>query len=699
MYSLCSSHHIEKRSQERAARTTTIMARVIRLFVKLATHHVGQHVTPVKCLVLSVPLILTQFTVAQYGPDHGTNDRLSPIIEPGPAMPATRRVVEDLSGQTIPAARSESGNRNVRLTLQKVLEVGDQAPGLEEGVTIATIGSEFQGPLEAMPTIDAAGNIGFGVTLAGFAVCNRANFPPQALYRTIDGEVELVFDECDPAPGTNGNFNRFPLFISKTPFIHEGTLVFLATTDNAVPPHTPPVGIWSDRFGETELVLYDDDTPADDVLPGLPAGHQIFQFGFGAFKSNILANIRYNISSPVPNENEGIWRNRDGPWELLIINGMQAPGLPEGVVFGIDPLEAFGPIFSWTFNRNTELMAYVWLNGPGIDFTNDETIYLETAPGLELLVREGDTAPGFGQGMTFGPNVAFPVFGGTGDNIFPTLNDSGSAVFGSFVDGPLGLHNSIWTKRNGELELIVKGAVDDIGGFGEGDQAPGFPPGRTFQRFIFGRINESNQIAFAGFLNTDEPLGSQEGFWWERDGVLELLVAEDLPVPGIPGAVFSDLGFPGLRDDGSLVFAAEFEGPGIDFSNDFAVFRANPDGSTDIILRTGDFVEIVDDEGNRDVRQVSPVFGIGAGISDTGERVFEVFFVDGSTGIYTANALPGKRPGPGDLDADGTVGVSDLLILLASWGPCIDCDDCIADLDDNCTVGVSDLLILLSNWG
>ena len=54
---------------------------------------------------------------------------------------------------------------------------------------------------------------------------------------------------------------------------------------------------------------------------------------------------------------------------------------------------------------------------------------------------------------------------------------------------------------------------------------------------------------------------------------------------------------------------------------------------------------------------------------------------------------------PGDLDGDGSVGVKDLLILLGSWGPCADCNDCIADLDDDCTVGVADLLILLENWG
>ena len=56
-------------------------------------------------------------------------------------------------------------------------------------------------------------------------------------------------------------------------------------------------------------------------------------------------------------------------------------------------------------------------------------------------------------------------------------------------------------------------------------------------------------------------------------------------------------------------------------------------------------------------------------------------------------------PCPGDLDGDGSVGASDLLILLVNWGPCADCDDCIADIDGDCTVGAIDLLILLVNWG
>lgn len=51
---------------------------------------------------------------------------------------------------------------------------------------------------------------------------------------------------------------------------------------------------------------------------------------------------------------------------------------------------------------------------------------------------------------------------------------------------------------------------------------------------------------------------------------------------------------------------------------------------------------------------------------------------------------------PGDLDGDGTVGVTDLLQLLGVWGPCPGCPE---DLDGDGTVGVTDLLILLATWG
>jgi hypothetical protein len=54
---------------------------------------------------------------------------------------------------------------------------------------------------------------------------------------------------------------------------------------------------------------------------------------------------------------------------------------------------------------------------------------------------------------------------------------------------------------------------------------------------------------------------------------------------------------------------------------------------------------------------------------------------------------------PADLNCDGVVDGSDLLILLSEWGECDDPDDCPADLNNDGFVDGSDLLILLSEWG
>jgi len=54
---------------------------------------------------------------------------------------------------------------------------------------------------------------------------------------------------------------------------------------------------------------------------------------------------------------------------------------------------------------------------------------------------------------------------------------------------------------------------------------------------------------------------------------------------------------------------------------------------------------------------------------------------------------------PADLNGDGVVNVSDLLILLGLWGECRDPEQCVGDFNRDGIVNVSDLLILLNNWG
>jgi hypothetical protein len=56
---------------------------------------------------------------------------------------------------------------------------------------------------------------------------------------------------------------------------------------------------------------------------------------------------------------------------------------------------------------------------------------------------------------------------------------------------------------------------------------------------------------------------------------------------------------------------------------------------------------------------------------------------------------------PADVDLDDDVDVSDLLAVLAAWGPCDpgDCPACPEDVVASGTVDVSDLLLVLADWG
>lgn len=54
----------------------------------------------------------------------------------------------------------------------------------------------------------------------------------------------------------------------------------------------------------------------------------------------------------------------------------------------------------------------------------------------------------------------------------------------------------------------------------------------------------------------------------------------------------------------------------------------------------------------------------------------------------------------GDIDGSGEVEFSDVLTVLAAWGPCPgDPDPCPEDLNDDDVVDFADLLVILGNWG
>jgi hypothetical protein len=74
----------------------------------------------------------------------------------------------------------------------------------------------------------------------------------------------------------------------------------------------------------------------------------------------------------------------------------------------------------------------------------------------------------------------------------------------------------------------------------------------------------------------------------------------------------------------------------------------------------------------------------------------EAATVESSLQIDAQFIFVGEAANPGDVNGDGVVNVTDLLAVIAQWGPCS--GKCNADLDGDGHVGVTDLLIVLENW-
>jgi hypothetical protein len=143
-------------------------------------------------------------------------------------------------------------------------------------------------------------------------------------------------------------------------------------------------------------------------------------------------------------------------------------------------------------------------------------------------------------------------------------------------------------------------------------------------------------------------------------------------------------------DDGSWPEAAKLLGPG---QGAFELFGKS------VALEGGTaMVGALSNEGQGSLYVFEGFSGLdcnGNGVLDDCE------ILSGQADDANGNGVPDECDAPGDLDGDGSVGVTDFLILIARWGPCPDpCPPaCLGDVDDDCNVGVNDFLFLLAVWG
>lgn len=96
------------------------------------------------------------------------------------------------------------------------------------------------------------------------------------------------------------------------------------------------------------------------------------------------------------------------------------------------------------------------------------------------------------------------------------------------------------------------------------------------------------------------------------------------------------------------------------------------------------------------------IAGVSSGASAAERNRFirrarvSIYSVEADNGRYTQDVAPTSSSCFSDLDGDGSVGISDLLAMLAEYGECADCPE---DLNGDDYVDGDDLDIVMSNWG
>jgi hypothetical protein len=468
---------------------------------------------------------------------------------------------------------------------------GQHAPGIPGGVAFTSLGA---------PSLDATGKTAFVAGLAGIG-------QRSGIWSETNGPLQLVAWIGDTPPGVPAGVSyqdfQGPSLRSAGRIAFRGVLTGSGvTSDN-------DSGIWSNKTGTLSLVVREGSE-----APGTPPG-TVFNFAslstFFNSAGELAFRSRLEGSSPVAG-NDGIWVERGGAILLVALEGDHAPGTPIGANFANFELPvlntsgrtAFGASLSGNVTTNDNSGIWSDKNGP-----------------LELIVRQGDAAPGLPPGVNF-----------AGD--FPpmiALNDAGHLAFSACLSGS-GFNScqSVWSDRTGPLQLITRA----------GDPAPGAPAGFEFVS-DFGRIvmNSDGNVAFQGFASENPFLTRSHGIWSEGQGSLALVAMQGQHAAGAPANVrFDSFSDPVLNSNGQVAFQAGVNLTGVPRSNHVGIWAEDPYGVLQLIAREGDLWEV----GAGDFRTINSV--ILGGFNDLGQVSFYALFTDGSEGVFVSNLAAVPEP-------------------------------------------------------
>jgi hypothetical protein len=437
-------------------------------------------------------------------------------------------------------------------SLDLIAKSGDQPPGTPSGVS-------FRG--FSTPHLNSHGQFTFIGTLMGNDV---TAINDQGIWSDRSGSVALVVREGEQAPGTPaGTVFSFTSF-SGPIFNSAGQTAFSARLEGSGITNANNAGMWSDRGGSLALIAR-----AGDHAPGTPDGVNFFEENAApVLNAAGQTAFTYRILGAMYPATQGIWSERNGALDLVVQIGDPAPGMP-GVNFtGLSNYKV-------GIDADGHIAFKAYLEGNG---TQGWSIWSDRSGALDLIVQQGESAPGAPPDFEFVEFLEYPL-----------MNSQGQIAFRAHIsDVPVNRRDdSIWKEDDGVLSLVARA----------GEHAPGAPDDIIFFGFNSPVLNSAGQVAFmGGVFRSGQSRSNHSGIWaQDAAGNLQLIVrvGDILEVAPNDFRTVSSLGFAGgssnnngvpsgFNDRGQVAFHAWFtNGTNGIFVSDLA---AIPEPSTLIVL-------------------------------------------------------------------------------------------------------------------
>jgi hypothetical protein len=379
--------------------------------------------------------------------------------------------------------------------------------------------------------------------------------------------------------------------------------------------------------------------------------------------------------APEPGGTEGraIFLVENGVVNEVLREDAQAPTLPAGVLNSGVPL-------TFVVGSSGEFLGPSILTGTEVNSGNDGVLWGGTVDAPEILLREGDAVPIGGGEATFQRFDAVAISAG-GVRAVEVQTQGG---------GPSAL--TIWVFEDDGTPTLVMNT--------ETTPVPGAGPDVSFGTINLLGVDDAGGAVFAATLSGPSVTGADNSaiFRMSADGEAMLIAREGDPAPGTGGALFADLSSPVLFVSalGQIVLERTVTGPGVNNTNDRALWMTDAAGDLQLVVREGDLFDIDDDPGTTDLRTVQSFFFGGSTPSDNGEIAFSLLYTPSDSGVFVVQIDPPGAGGscPGDANGDGAVDLADLNLVLANFG-----GGAGGDVTGDGLTDLVDLNLVLANFG